>query len=86
MNILHAISNNIEIGLIIKLLIGDLTASQITPYLVPSTSEAKRLIQSHAVTMNETKIKDPNLKLDLKKGKILTLKVGKRRFAKIQIV
>ena len=54
-------------------------------HLAPSTSEAKRLIQSHAVTIDGTKIKDPDLKLNLKKGETLTIRAGKRRFAKVRI-
>ena len=53
--------------------------------LVPSTSEAKRLIQSHAVLINGEKITDPNLKLQLKKANTFIIKAGKRRFAKVRI-
>ena len=53
--------------------------------LTSSTSEARRLIQSAAVEIDGKKIKDTNLKLNLKTGDLLTLKVGKRGFVKIKV-
>jgi len=50
-----------------------------------STSEAKRLVQGSAVEINEEKIKDINFKIDLKPEDYFTLKVGKRRFAKVKV-
>ena len=53
--------------------------------LTSSTSEARRLIQSAAVEIDGKKVKDTNLKLNLKTGDLLTLKVGKRGFVKIKV-
>ena len=54
--------------------------------LAPSTSEARRLISGRAVELNGKKIEDSNLKMNLKNGDELILKVGKRRFIKIKVV
>ena len=51
-----------------------------------STSEARRLVQGSAVEINGDKVRDDNLKMDLKKGDEFILKAGKRRFAKIKVV
>ncbi len=51
----------------------------------PSTSEARRLIQGGAVEINGEKIKDSNLKINLKLGDKFTLKAGKRRFVQIKV-
>jgi len=53
--------------------------------LAPSTSEARRLILGRAVELNGKKIEDSNLKMSLKTGDELILKVGKRRFAKVKV-
>ena len=53
--------------------------------LAPSSSEATRLIKGGAVEWNEEKIKDSNLKLNLKEGESYVLKAGKRRFIKIKV-
>ncbi len=50
---------------------------------VKSTSEARRMIKSNAVSVNSEKIADENLKL--KKGKYV-IKVGKKRIAKVVLV
>ena len=50
-----------------------------------STSEARRLIQGGAVEINEKKITDSSLKMDLKTGDEFILKAGKRRFIKIKV-
>jgi tyrosyl-tRNA synthetase len=49
--------------------------------LVASSSEARRLIQQGAVTLDGTRITNPDQECIIKKSAIL--KVGKRRFAKI---
>ena len=49
--------------------------------MVKSSSEARRLIQQGAVTLDGERITDPERELIIRKGAIL--KVGKRRFAKI---
>lgn len=51
----------------------------------PSTSEARRLIQGGAVEINGEKIKDSNLKINLKMGDEFILKAGKRRFVQIKV-
>ncbi len=51
--------------------------------LVKSNGEGKRLIEGMAVEINGEKVKDPQLKLNLKKGDELTLRAGKKRFAKV---
>lgn len=53
--------------------------------LAPSTSEARRLIQQNAVELNQQKIADPQLKINLKSGDVLTIKAGKRKFARITV-
>ena len=52
--------------------------------LVPSSSEAKRLLTQGAVSIDGKKIKDSKTSIVIhKKGSII--KVGKRRFAKVVI-
>ena len=48
--------------------------------LSSSSSDSRRLIQGGGVKLNEKKINDYNLKLDLKKGDTLLLSVGRRKF------
>ena len=54
--------------------------------LSPSTSEARRLVDSRAVDIDGKKVEDSNLKMTLKKGEEFILKVGKRRFVKVKVV
>ncbi|GAG88494.1 unnamed protein product, partial [marine sediment metagenome] len=49
--------------------------------MAKSSSEARRLIQQGAVTLDGERVIDPEKELTIKDGTIL--KVGKRRFAKI---
>ena len=51
----------------------------------PSNSEARRLVEGGAVEINEKKINDYKLKVNLKPGEEFVLKAGKRRFAKVKI-
>ena len=51
--------------------------------LVPSGSEAKRMIAQGATSIDGEKIDDPNREITPKDG--MTLQVGKRRFAKLTI-
>lgn len=51
--------------------------------LAKSASEGRRLVEGMAVEINGEKVKDPQLKLNLKKGDELTVKAGKKRFAKV---
>ncbi len=51
--------------------------------LEPSTSQARRDIKQNAVSINQKKISDMQLKLD--KGEYI-LQVGKRKFAKIKVI
>jgi len=55
--------------------------SQVTKF-ADSNSEARRMIQQGGVTLDEKKIDDPNMTVQIKKEMIL--KVGKRKFAKIK--
>jgi tyrosyl-tRNA synthetase len=53
--------------------------------LVTSTSEAKRLVQGGGVEIDSQKVADAALKLNLKSGTTLTIKAGKRKFAKVVV-
>ncbi|MFN7824360.1 MAG: tyrosine--tRNA ligase [Pseudobdellovibrionaceae bacterium] len=53
--------------------------------LAPSASEARRLVQGRAVEINGTKIEDDKLKLSLKAGEVLTVRAGKKKFAKVTV-
>jgi len=50
--------------------------------LVPSSSEAKRMIKQSAVSIDGKRINDPNAEISPKDGMIV--QVGKRKFAKIK--
>ena len=49
----------------------------------PSNSEARRLIQSGAVTIDGQRVTDPNAELEIRDGQIL--RVGKLRFAELEV-
>ena len=51
--------------------------------LVPSTSEAKRMIKQSAVSIDGAKIDDPNMQITPAAG--LVIQVGKRRFARLKV-
>ena len=51
--------------------------------LVPSTSEAARMIEQGGVKINGEKVSDKNL--SLRRGETLVIQVGKRRFARVRI-
>lgn len=53
--------------------------------LTETNSEARRLIQGKAVEMDQVKVQDDKLKLDLKSGMQFILKAGKRKFAKVVV-
>ena len=53
--------------------------------LAASNGEAKRLIQGRAVEIDQLKIEDERLKLNLKKGDALIIKAGKKKFAKVVV-
>jgi tyrosyl-tRNA synthetase len=53
--------------------------------LVPSTSEARRLIQSNAVEFAGQKITQPRTKFSFNAGDEVIVKVGKKKFAKLLI-
>jgi len=55
-------------------------ASLVTNF-APSNSEARRLVQNNAVTLNGEKIINPNYIVNIN-GEIV-LKVGKKKFGKI---
>ncbi len=53
--------------------------------LAPSTSEAKRLIQGRAVEIDSVKIEDEQLRIELKAGKSMVIKAGKKKFVKVVV-
>jgi tyrosyl-tRNA synthetase len=50
-----------------------------------SNSEAARLIQGGGVQIDQVKISDPQLKLELKTGTHFVLKVGKKKYIKVMV-
>ncbi|MBZ0269140.1 tyrosine--tRNA ligase [bacterium] len=54
--------------------------------MVPSTSEARRLIEGGGVTVDGEKISDPQAQLPAEEGRVYQLRVGKRRFLKLRIL
>lgn len=53
--------------------------------LVPSTSEARRLLQSNAVEIAGAKVTQPRATFSFKAGEEVIVKVGKKKFAKLLI-
>ncbi len=53
--------------------------------LTASNGEAKRLVQGRAVEINQAKVEDEKLKLNLKVGEELILRAGKKKFAKVVV-
>jgi tyrosyl-tRNA synthetase len=53
--------------------------------LVPSTSEARRLLQSNAVEIAGQKVTQPRATFAFKPGSEIIIKVGKKKFAKLRI-
>ncbi|MBY0452925.1 MAG: tyrosine--tRNA ligase, partial [Bdellovibrionaceae bacterium] len=53
--------------------------------MTPSNGEATRLIQGGGVQIDQQKISDTKLKLDLKAGQELVVKAGKKKFVKIVV-
>jgi tyrosyl-tRNA synthetase len=53
--------------------------------LAPSVSEASRLIQSGAVTVNGDKITSPRSEIDVSSRANYIFKVGKRRFMRLLV-
>lgn len=51
--------------------------------LVPSTSEAKRLISGRAVEIDGSKVENEQLKIELKSGLSMVIKAGKKKFVKV---
>ena len=51
--------------------------------LVPSTSEATRLIEQGGVKVNGEKVSDKNLAL--RRGETVVIQVGKRKFARVRL-
>jgi tyrosyl-tRNA synthetase len=51
--------------------------------LVPSTSEAARMIEQGGVKINGEKVSDKNL--SFKRGETLVIQVGKRKFARVRV-
>ncbi len=54
--------------------------------MAPSSSEARRLIQQGGVSVNEEKMSDPNVALNVAVGEDIVIKVGKRKFVRIRFV
>jgi tyrosyl-tRNA synthetase len=53
--------------------------------MTPSNSEATRLITGGGVQIDQQKISDPKLKLELKSGESFIVKAGKKKFTKIVV-
>ena len=53
--------------------------------LVPSTSEARRLIQGGGVEVNSTRVTALKQKFDVTSGGELIVKVGKKKFARFKV-
>ena len=53
--------------------------------LVPSTSEARRLIQGGGVEVNSSKVTAIKQKFNVKSGEELIVKVGKKKFARFKV-
>lgn len=60
-----------------------LPALMVRLQLVASNSEASRLIEGGAVQIDNDKVSNPRLKLDLVAGQSFILKAGKKKFAKV---
>ena len=54
--------------------------------MTPSNGEATRLVQGGGVQIDQQKISDTKLKLDLKTGQELIVKAGKKKFVKIVVL
>ncbi len=53
--------------------------------LATSNSEASRLIQGGGLQLNQEKVMDPKLKLDLASGQEYLFKAGKKKFIKVVV-
>jgi len=53
--------------------------------LVPSTSEARRLVEAGAVTVDGTKVTNPQDEIEAEPGRAYLLKVGKRSYLRVKI-
>ncbi|MEZ5066792.1 MAG: tyrosine--tRNA ligase [bacterium] len=53
--------------------------------LAPSTSEARRLVQAGAVSVDGERVDDPASELPAQTGRVYRLKVGKRKFLDVRI-
>ncbi|HKO00480.1 MAG TPA: tyrosine--tRNA ligase [Thermoanaerobaculia bacterium] len=54
--------------------------------LAPTNKEAQRLVAQGGVLIDEARVDDPKQTIDSRKGKTYLLKVGKRRFARVNFV
>jgi len=52
--------------------------------LTSSNGETKRMMKQGGVSLNDEKIKDPNHTIVFKNGEEFSLKVGKRKFARLR--
>jgi tyrosyl-tRNA synthetase len=62
-----------------------LTALLVELKLVPSKSEAERLIKQGGVEMDESRVEDPRLDIDLSNPRQMLLRAGKKRFLRLSI-
>ncbi len=53
--------------------------------MTASNGEAKRLVAGKAVEIDQVKIEDEKLKVDLKKGASFIIRAGKKKFAKVEV-
>ena len=51
--------------------------------IVPSNSEARRLVSQGGVTVDDARVDDPRATLDASAGKAYVIKAGKRRFVRV---
>jgi tyrosyl-tRNA synthetase len=54
--------------------------------LVPSKSEARRLVSQGGVQVDGEKLVDPNGMMNFEPGRHYPMKIGKRKFAMIELV
>ena len=53
--------------------------------LLPSKGEARRLIAQGAVVMNQERCRDSNAILALQSNQSYQIKIGKRKYARVQV-
>lgn len=53
--------------------------------LAPSTSEARRLVEAGAVSLDGERVTDPHYELVAEKGREILFRVGKRQYLRVRI-